>query len=646
MSKTATQTNDSTSAAAYGRYDQVNCHTWSRLLMMGLAICSLHCADAGELHDQVNDNATTFSVRSADAGSATDVLVNDDGGTADAAVTPDLDHITDTICRVVTSCGVSLGDDFGPFVDEAACHQHIDNILDPFDRSRVALDLAALMACANALDTSDCGTLRTHASGIMAQDKCGGMFYVGQIAEGECCNLDVAHGDSECAAGLTCKTTGQTLTGTCVLSSGPNTSTGPTGSGNASPDGAACTNDGQCASGLCSSGLCVQPGNEGDDCVQDHTRSGSCRKDLYCEFGRFFLDGVKCRAYAGEGEHCGRHNETQCKTGLFCNKSEVCEKAAAPQQPCVGATQPSCQHPDRYYCDTSLATPVCARRLGPGSACTSDSVCARDLDCTGGICASTNYCAAPPTPTCAIRAPSGDCFAQRHALRFDDVNEHIRFRDGAAPDISSGPFTIEFWYRAPRTVGSTVLYSHGCLACDEAGFEITMSTGANQDVRLTRRGTAGGGQSSQSHIFRSMPNLGDGNWHHVAIIVAATNATFVVDGSTATGLRWRPANVTPDSGVTIGAPFGRFATRKSNHTVHNFRVWSVARTVREVKRDRYVSNPVGAGLLANWHLDEGQGQHVRDSSGNGYDGIMGPTGADRYARILAGSISSALIYKN
>ena len=599
-------------------------HIWSRLLSLGIALCSLHCANAGELRDEVSNNATASSVRSADAGSAAnDAMTNDSGLTDVGTPRTDLDSITDTICRVVTACGVSLGDNFGPFADESACHEHIDHVLDPLDRSRVSLNLAALMACADALDASDCSTLATHASTIMAQDKCGGIFYQGQVLEGGCCNTAAAHGRSECAAGLICETTGQTLTGTCTLSSGPNSPTSAPSANGSSPDGASCASDDDCASGLCVGSVCAQPGDEGDDCIQDHTKSGSCRKDLYCEYGKFFLDGIKCRAYADEGDHCGRFNESQCKTGLFCNKSEICEKAAAPQQPCVKAMQPSCQHPDRYYCDASLGTPVCTQRLGVGSTCNSDAVCERDLECAAGVCASRNYCAAPPTSTCAINTPAGGCFPQRRALRFDDVNEHIRFRDGAGPDISSGPFTIEFWFRAPRAVGSTVLYSHGCLACGEAGFEITMSTGSNQDVRLTRRSTTGGGQGSQSHIFRSMPNLGDGNWHHVAIIVDTTTATFVVDGSTATGLRWRPANVTPDSGVTIGAPFGRFATRKSNHTVHNFRVWSVARKVSEIRRDRFVTKPVGAGLLANWRFDEGQGQYVRDSSGNGHDGIVG-----------------------
>ena len=51
------------------------------------------------------------------------------------------------------------------------------------------------------------------------------------------------------------------------------------------------------------------------------------------------------------------------------------------------------------------------------------------------------------------------------------------------------------------------------------------------------------------------------------------------------------------------------------------RVWSVARTADEIWENMYDVDPHTTGLIGYWKFDEGQGNVIRDWTGNGNDGV-------------------------
>ena len=62
-------------------------------------------------------------------------------------------------------------------------------------------------------------------------------------------------------------------------------------------------------------------------------------------------------------------------------------------------------------------------------------------------------------------------------------------------------------------------------------------------------------------------------------------------------------------------------TRQLNGDITEVRVWNVARTEQEIWENMYDVDPQTPGLIGYWKFDEGEGNVIRDWTGNGNDGV-------------------------
>jgi hypothetical protein len=230
-----------------------------------------------------------------------------------------------------------------------------------------------------------------------------------------------------------------------------------------------------------------------------------------------------------------------------------------------------------------------------------------------------------------------------------------------------GDFTLEFWMRA--------------AVADNAG---SVATGQNGDGWITGNviidrdvygpgdfgdygialGRSGGmlvlafgvhnGSSGQTIVGTA--NVGDGQWHHVAVTRAASGngrMRILVDGvedAAADGptgnIAYRAGRATsfPDSDPFLvlgaekhdaGAEYPSFAG-----DLDELRIWSRVLSDAEIQaqRDRILDPATVTGLVGAWRFEEGQGTRLRDVSGQDAEGSLtaGQPGNGEWISWLAG----------
>lgn len=115
-----------------------------------------------------------------------------------------------------------------------------------------------------------------------------------------------------------------------------------------------------------------------------------------------------------------------------------------------------------------------------------------------------------------------------------------------------------------------------------------------------------------------------GEWHHLAVVydTASKDALFYLDGElayTASGFASRPADLSKvcdhdHVGCAIGNSYE--SNRYFNGAFAEMRVWKTVRTAEQIRRNMYVCPP-SSDMLAYWKFNEGEGNEVKDHSGNG-----------------------------
>lgn len=151
------------------------------------------------------------------------------------------------------------------------------------------------------------------------------------------------------------------------------------------PQGAACAEAFQCASGFCtaeplSCGVCAEGPREGDPCA----RNGTCGGGLDCLCFDAMCTTSVCTRLRGAGEPC-KPGSMMCAAGLNCERSGTC--LPAPSEP--GAP---CDPEIGLFCDWQRAGLICQnRRCVPHTAASS--------------CSATTYCEDPKT----YCGPQGEC---------------------------------------------------------------------------------------------------------------------------------------------------------------------------------------------------------------------------------------------
>lgn len=106
-----------------------------------------------------------------------------------------------------------------------------------------------------------------------------------------------------------------------------------------------------------------------------------------------------------------------------------------------------------------------------------------------------------------------------------------------------------------------------------------------------------------------------GRWHHFAYVCENGVCSSYLDGQLmATSV---------SAGWTVPVKWISVTFSDQNHTAKmgfsEYRVWSVARTLEDINRNKYNVNPHAKGLFAYWKLNDQSDNLIVDCTGNGHD---------------------------
>jgi VCBS repeat-containing protein len=183
-------------------------------------------------------------------------------------------------------------------------------------------------------------------------------------------------------------------------------------------------------------------------------------------------------------------------------------------------------------------------------------------------------------------------------------NDYVTFGD---LDLT-GSFTIEFWMKAnSRTGWASVLMKNS-----DYGLEFDPQGRLSTSIY--------NGSTWDGYIYYD--GITTGQWHHIAMVwdEVGNDLYLYVDG------------------VMVGSDTNR-GNHSANNNVLRLGAWTTRSEfftglIDEVRISnfvRYTSNftppttllQSDSGTVALWHLDEGSGQRVNDSSGHGWNGVLG-----------------------
>lgn len=104
-------------------------------------------------------------------------------------------------------------------------------------------------------------------------------------------------------------------------------------------------------------------------------------------------------------------------------------------------------------------------------------------------------------------------------------------------------------------------------------------------------------------------------WYHIAVVCENTKLYLYVDGELDNTLDLPAGSVWMANRVN----FGNTDYLKANVQVAQLRLWSVARTPKQLKENMYSCPPSSTGLFAYWKFDEGNGDIFKDATGKNPD---------------------------
>lgn len=144
------------------------------------------------------------------------------------------------------------------------------------------------------------------------------------------------------------------------------------------------------------------------------------------------------------------------------------------------------------------------------------------------------------------------------SMYFDGVSDALQLPSSAALNLSTGPYTIEFWMRTNGTqTAYSAMFSRWSSAPTAGGsssVECYNSYGTAQ-VRFV--------PASGATAITSSTNVNDGAWHHIACVRSGTNAYLFIDGT----LSVSTATLSAAASATISS--GRIGRSQQNNNADN-----------------------------------------------------------------------------
>jgi fibronectin type 3 domain-containing protein len=232
-------------------------------------------------------------------------------------------------------------------------------------------------------------------------------------------------------------------------------------------------------------------------------------------------------------------------------------------------------------------------------------------------------------------------------LQFDGVDDYVTF----GPTLNTTNFTLEAWVNrssggVTMTTGSLGL--DGALGRPFAYPVLTKGMGEGDSVPnknmnyflgITDTGVIGADFEDNSggvnHPAWGSTTISIGAWHHIAATYNGSCWALYLDGKfeTLNGLVTTCPNATPEftsiqhAGLAAGiGSSGQLSTGFFSGKIDEARVWSVARTMDQIRTDINHQLTSGTNLVARWGMIEGSGTTTASSVGT-FSGTLtnGPT---------------------
>lgn len=195
--------------------------------------------------------------------------------------------------------------------------------------------------------------------------------------------------------------------------------------------------------------------------------------------------------------------------------------------------------------------------------------------------------------------------AQRAALSWDGTAGYAEVKS-LSSDSLLGDLTLELWIR-PRTLRAASL-----MAKARSG-ELDLAMDATGKLSF-RYGTSGNDSTSGIRQTDATRLLVAGRWQHVAVVRRTCSGgawvSIYIDGQFAGGALKSSAVI---AATTLPLKLGAGWAGYFQGEMAEVRIWQVARPVRDLLRNRFVSvRSDQTGLLASWPVEEGEGAQIVD----------------------------------
>jgi hypothetical protein len=215
----------------------------------------------------------------------------------------------------------------------------------------------------------------------------------------------------------------------------------------------------------------------------------------------------------------------------------------------------------------------------------------------------------------ALAVVSADA-AANYALRTTGTASYFRTWTASTTLTPSKTFTLEVWV---KPTGAGTVYNEVDQFVEsnwDYNFVEIASTG---DVLIGLPGISGA---------LSIGKVTFGEWNHIAVRYDASNSTYTgfVNGQKAAGFLAGTRTFPPGATFLCFARNGINKVSAGGWLVGDFdeiRLWNIARTDSQITSN-WISKITSAqtGLVMNWHLDEGTGATIQDSSGFNNTGLV------------------------
>jgi len=232
----------------------------------------------------------------------------------------------------------------------------------------------------------------------------------------------------------------------------------------------------------------------------------------------------------------------------------------------------------------------------------------------------TPFSTLPPGYLCNLFCESAA--TDSTCLYFDGNDDRIQAPGTGLNAIGTGDFTFEAQIRGQETgqVTSPSIFSNRVSSSGGVLFFLASWTPAGPNRVLSVQ--LGGTNYLILNNGTYNASILDGECHHVAITRQGTLLSFYIDGALI-GTKTLATTLSVAAGdLVIGGD--NVSSNQFEGHISDVRIWNVAHTAVEIQNSATgLLTGTEPNLIANWQLNEGNGQTIFDNSSNVYDGVLG-----------------------